>query len=414
MQKISDSTSTANALGEFTEGNPGAGVDATLLKAAWLNAIQRELVALVEATGTQLDPADDSQLLKAILGLKRLGDGAYSVDTGEANTYKAAYNPAVSELLNGMVLRFRATHGNTNASTFAPDGLPPAPITGSGHSPLQGHEIAADADVWLQWNDSINSGVWVLIACAGGSFPTAKARKTNHAVTLGQLQDDLRGCRRVTTSGTFTVPDNVTTLYISACAGGGGGGGGAGNTTIGAAGSCGGGGGAGEFVTDEPIAVTPGQVIQITIGAEGSGGGAGTQSGLSATPGSDGGDTVIGELLTLAGGKGGEQGINPGTGVSAGGLGGDGFPKGGSGSDGSTAVNNAGWPGASGAGASSPFGGGGPAQRSGIYTADSPVFEGIAAAGFGAGGGGGAATYTGIGPGGTGGDGSPGFVTIKW
>lgn len=66
MQKISDSTTSANANGEFTEGNPGAGIQATLLKAAWLNAIQRELVNVITAAGISLDAGDDSQVLKAI------------------------------------------------------------------------------------------------------------------------------------------------------------------------------------------------------------------------------------------------------------------------------------------------------------------------------------------------------------
>ncbi|SEC24433.1 hypothetical protein SAMN05216178_3957 [Pseudomonas saponiphila] len=70
MQKIGASTASANALGEFTEGNPGAGVAATLLKAAWLNAVQRELVHLVEGAGLTLDAADDSQILKAIQAIQ--------------------------------------------------------------------------------------------------------------------------------------------------------------------------------------------------------------------------------------------------------------------------------------------------------------------------------------------------------
>ncbi|WP_256587916.1 pyocin knob domain-containing protein [Pseudomonas sp. FFUP_PS_473] len=70
MQKIDASTASANALGEFTEGNPSAGVPATLLKAAWLNAVQRELVHLVEGAGLPLDAADDSQVLKAIQAIQ--------------------------------------------------------------------------------------------------------------------------------------------------------------------------------------------------------------------------------------------------------------------------------------------------------------------------------------------------------
>lgn len=69
MQKISDSTNTANAAGEFTEGSAAGGIPATLLRAAWLNAIQRELVAVIEDAGLSLDPNDDTQLRAAIRGL---------------------------------------------------------------------------------------------------------------------------------------------------------------------------------------------------------------------------------------------------------------------------------------------------------------------------------------------------------
>lgn len=72
MQKIGASTASANPLGEFTEGNPGAGVPATLLKASWLNAIQRELVHLVEGAGLTLDAADDYQILKAIQAIQTI------------------------------------------------------------------------------------------------------------------------------------------------------------------------------------------------------------------------------------------------------------------------------------------------------------------------------------------------------
>lgn len=69
MQRIGDSTNTANAAGEYTEGNPAAGVAATLIKAAWLNAIQRELINVLDGAGIRLDPTDDRQLIKAITEL---------------------------------------------------------------------------------------------------------------------------------------------------------------------------------------------------------------------------------------------------------------------------------------------------------------------------------------------------------
>ena len=85
MQKIGASTSSANALGEFTEGNPAAGIPATLLKASWLNTMQRELVNLVVAAGLALNSADDSQVLKAIQGLLASA-ASWSKLTGKPNT----------------------------------------------------------------------------------------------------------------------------------------------------------------------------------------------------------------------------------------------------------------------------------------------------------------------------------------
>ncbi|EZI28380.1 hypothetical protein [Pseudomonas extremaustralis] len=70
MQKIGDSTSTANGAKEFTKGQPGTGVDATVITAEWLNAIQRELVNLVLGGGLTIVPGDDSQVLKAIQAIQ--------------------------------------------------------------------------------------------------------------------------------------------------------------------------------------------------------------------------------------------------------------------------------------------------------------------------------------------------------
>ena len=66
MQKIGDSTSTANEAGEFTEGNPAGGVPATQIKAAWLNSIQRELINLLKRAGFSEDKSNDSQVADAV------------------------------------------------------------------------------------------------------------------------------------------------------------------------------------------------------------------------------------------------------------------------------------------------------------------------------------------------------------
>jgi phage-related tail fiber protein len=85
MQKIGSSTSTANGAGEYTEGSPGSGVDATLITAAWLNTIQRELVNLIQGASLTLNPADDSQVFKAVQALQT-AMSTWSKITGKPTT----------------------------------------------------------------------------------------------------------------------------------------------------------------------------------------------------------------------------------------------------------------------------------------------------------------------------------------
>jgi len=113
-------------------------------------------------------------------------------------------------------------------------------------------------------------------------------------------------------TSTFTVPANVTQLKLRAWAGDGGGGGSTGGSTAG--GSGGGGGGYAEGV----VAVTPGQILTINIGAAGTAGAAGANNGAS------GGNTTItgtGVSVSCTGGGGGIYATS-GTPV-AGGLGGN-------------------------------------------------------------------------------------------
>jgi hypothetical protein len=69
MKKIGDSTNTATESGEWTEGNPGAGADATLLKADWLTTLQREIIGVIHGAGIPLNKEDDLQLFKAVSAL---------------------------------------------------------------------------------------------------------------------------------------------------------------------------------------------------------------------------------------------------------------------------------------------------------------------------------------------------------
>ncbi|WP_288877345.1 glycine-rich domain-containing protein [uncultured Citrobacter sp.] len=168
--------------------------------------------------------------------------------------------------------------------------------------------------------------VWRVINNCSGSFQVTLKTLTGSGVQCPQKKTTLirgdgsnilsdvsiqRGCQTFTSNGSFTVPDGITTLYISGSAGGGGGGGGYSSSNSGQ------GGGAGQAIMKQPFQVNPGDVIPITIGAGGS-------AGSVASAGGNGGNTIIGTLTTMVGGGGGNPGSASEGGKSAGLPGGSG------------------------------------------------------------------------------------------
>lgn len=73
MLKISDVESTA-LNGLFTDGKISGGIPPTRLVAAWFNAIQTELVNVVEGAGIELDPENSAQVLEALNKLFSISD----------------------------------------------------------------------------------------------------------------------------------------------------------------------------------------------------------------------------------------------------------------------------------------------------------------------------------------------------
>lgn len=120
----------------------------------------------------------------------------------------------------------------------------------------------------------------------------------------------------------FKVPETVTKIKVTATAGGGSGSypgdGSEPNTKIAAAGA-----GGAQTIVDKEYVVTPGEIIKITVGA-----GAKAPTNLTSANqknGTNGQATVIGNLVTLAGGKAGTNGT-----IDSNGYGGTG-PAGGAG-----------------------------------------------------------------------------------
>lgn len=115
MKKIGDSTNTATESGEWTEGNPGAGGAATLLKADWLTTLQREIIGVIHGAGIPLNKEDDLQLFKAVSALagaaadfrKLLNKPTTLGGYGITDVYTADY-------MDGLLRRY-AVEGHTHA-----------------------------------------------------------------------------------------------------------------------------------------------------------------------------------------------------------------------------------------------------------------------------------------------------------
>lgn len=147
----------------------------------------------------------------------------------------------------------------------------------------------------------------------------------------------------VFTSTNFTVPSGVTSITVTGVGGGGGGGGGSGGNNANGLGAGGGGGGSCGTMRTIELAVSPGDSIQVVIGAGGTAG-VGGAAGSGGTAGGSGGFSSIFNLTNPAGfilfpgggggsagqvaspantpGAGGQSGSNIFLGQSAGGSGG--------------------------------------------------------------------------------------------
>jgi hypothetical protein len=181
----------ASTPGFFTNGNPVAGIPATVLEADFTNMLMMELVNVVLAGGLTPSKTTYTQVRDAI---KRLGQTTVVLaDTGTANAYTAVNaTPLVSGTwVDGIVQAVKIAHANTGASTYAPDGLTAIPIYGLGSQPLQGGELVAGGTAILMHATiaGVNSGnpVCVLMECAGGAQQIAPATQSNQAVNLGQF-----------------------------------------------------------------------------------------------------------------------------------------------------------------------------------------------------------------------------------
>ena len=179
--------------------------------------------------------------------------------------------------------------------------------------------VAVDQTANYTWTGSHVFASSTTFATGTVTFATSSTLKINTTTTFSQavnfnikpLSNFITYFSPTTT--TWTVPSNVTTIYITGCGAGGGGGGGAGNGGSGSGGG-GGGGGGGVCALFQATTTVPNSSLSVSLGNGGIGG-LGCNGGGCGT-GTTGSSTIIGGI-TLNGGTGGVGGA-----TNAGGAGG--------------------------------------------------------------------------------------------
>lgn len=207
------------------------------------------------------------------------GDAAnYAVDTGTAVAYVANYTPAITALVEGMPLSFRAANTNPGSSTLNVNGIGPKSLVSSNHNALKGGEILAGSIVTAVWNANANV------------FELQSGQQTGRKINV----------QIFTSSGTYTPTPGTTSVEVEV-QGGGGGGGGSGATSSSQF-AVAGGGGSGAYAKSRLTSGFTGG-IAVTVGAGGAGGPAGNNVGSS------GGTSSFGALISCQGGPPGANGV---------------------------------------------------------------------------------------------------------
>lgn len=213
MQTIARSTPTADANAEFTEGTAQGGKPATLITAEWLNTIQRELMALLVASGITPKDDDDDQVLEAILGLF----GAYGVGVELGSVV-----PDFNAITRGGLYRSTGTKTDnmpTVYSTSAAVLLVHVPYTAAGALQIAGGQTTDGARLawrvrvggsWAGWIEVVGSagdqsidGVKTFLKGLKSLTPSIKDSSDLVATTryLTNLERARRGRRLFAASG---------------------------------------------------------------------------------------------------------------------------------------------------------------------------------------------------------------------
>lgn len=291
----------------FQDQNAEAGVPGTRVTADHLNAIQEEILAVIENAGILPDKANWKQLDDAIRKLTTKIVNDYNIPLAQLNclpwlpvisltTKKPPAKPAVGDMYvvpeggNGEWSNKAGQIAEWNGKnwTFI------QPQCGHGIGLPDGRVFIRIIDQYIELKATTERAGLVELATIE---ETAAKKDNERAVTPLGLATIISKIGYQTIvfkdvgSTTWTVPEGVGTIDAQVWGAGGGGGG---SYKAGASG-----GGGGGYIDCKGIQVTPGQKIIVTVGAGGAGGSA------APTNGGAGGASSVGNYATAYGGGGG-------------------------------------------------------------------------------------------------------------
>lgn len=184
----------------FRTQDKTVGIAGTELTSAWFNAVQEEILAVIEGAGLTASPTVLTQLRDAISLMVAAGGRVHVglADTGTVNAIAADVVPSVSAWVDGDIYVFApAVTTTATTPTFAPDGLAPKTIVHDDGTALVAGEGLAGAPLVAVYRAAV--GKLVLIGCSKSYV--------DKALTSASVQPYARGLLTAT-----SIPTSATTM----------------------------------------------------------------------------------------------------------------------------------------------------------------------------------------------------------
>lgn len=154
----------------FADRSTSGGERGTEVDADWLNGLQEELLAIIEAAGVEPDAEDRAQILAILRDAIQTGAWNYAEAAGTANALTAEIAPAPAALEPGLTILLKITTTNTAAATLNLNALGAKQIRRRDLAQLTAGQLPAGGLVQLTY-DGTYWQMLPLLTSAGSGLP---------------------------------------------------------------------------------------------------------------------------------------------------------------------------------------------------------------------------------------------------